>query len=66
MTHDTSYDDLSSQEIADELAGLDQEIEDCQVSIGKLRRSLKQKQDLRDSLIDIWSRKKQVKGWQKG
>jgi prefoldin subunit 5 len=66
MNHDEiSYDDLSSQELADEIAGLDKEIEDCQASLGKLRRSLKQKQDLRESLIEICTRKKQAKGWSK-
>ncbi len=58
MTHDEmSYDDLTSQELADEIAGLDKEIEDCQASLARTRRSLKQKQELRENLIDIWTRK---------
>lgn len=64
MTHDeTSYDDLSSEELADEIAGLDKEIEGCQASLVKLKRSLRQKQDLRETLIEICTRKQQVKGW---
>ena len=60
-----SYDDLTAEELSDEIAGLDKEIEDCQASIAKARRSLKQKQDLRDNLIEICSRKRQVRGWQR-
>jgi uncharacterized small protein (DUF1192 family) len=60
-----SYDDLTTEELSDEIAGLDQEIEDCQASIARARRSLKQKQDLRDTLIELCSRKRQVRGWQR-
>jgi uncharacterized coiled-coil protein SlyX len=66
MTYDeVSYDDLTIEELADEIAGLDKEIEDCQASLAKMRRSLKQKQELRESLIDIVSTRTQVKGWPK-
>lgn len=58
-----SYDDLSLEELADEISGLDKEIEDCQASLAKQRRSLKQKEDLRESLIEIISRRRNVKGW---
>lgn len=60
-----SYDDLTIEELADEIAGLDKEIENCQASLAKQRRSLKQKEDLRESLIDIVSRRKNIKGWSK-
>ena len=66
MTHDeTSYDDLSSEELADEIAGLDKEITDCQATLAKIRRSLRQKEELRENLIEISTRRKQVKGWQR-
>lgn len=58
-----SYDDLTVEELADEISGLDKEIENCQASLAKQRRSLRQKEDLRESLIDIVTRRKNIKGW---
>lgn len=58
-----SYGDLSFQELSDEISGLDKEIEDCQVSLAKLKRNLKQKQQLRDTLIEIASNKTKIKRW---
>lgn len=63
MSPDKAYDDLTAEELADEIAGLDLEIEACQTVIAKARKSLKQKTDLRESLIEIISRSRQVKGW---
>ena len=63
MSPDKAYDDLTPQDLADEISGLDGEIESYQKSIGNLRRLIKQKEGLRDSLIEIWSRHKQIKGW---
>lgn len=60
-----SYDDLTIEEIADEISGLDKEIENCQASLAKQRRSLRQKEDLRESLIEIVARRKNIKGWSK-
>ncbi len=66
MTRDEfSYDDLTIEELADEIAGLDKEIENCQASLAKQRRGLKQKEDLRESLIEIVSRRRSIKGWSK-
>ena len=62
---DISYGDLSPQELADEIAGLDKEIESCQASLAKLRRSLKQKEELRDSLVQIAAHLNTTKGWLK-
>lgn len=58
-----SYDDLTIEELTDEISGLDKEIENCQASLAKMRRSLKQKEDLRESLLDIVSRRKGSRGW---
>jgi uncharacterized small protein (DUF1192 family) len=58
-----SYDDLTVEELTDEISGLDKEIENCQASLAKMRRGLKQKEDLRETLIDILSRRKGIKGW---
>ncbi len=63
MSPDKAYVDLTDEELADEIAGLDSEIDSCQNSIAKLRKNLKDKQNLRESLIEILSRKKQIKGW---
>ncbi len=60
-----SYDDLTIEELADEIAGLDKEIDNCQASLAKQRRSLKQKEDLRESLIEIVARRRNIKGWSK-
>lgn len=63
MSPDRAYDDLTQQELTDEIRGLDTEIESCQNSLAKLRKELKQKTYLRESLIEICARKTQVKGW---
>jgi len=60
-----SYDDLTIEELADEISGLDKEIENCQASLAKQRRSLRQKEDLRESLIEIVARRRNIKGWSK-
>lgn len=65
MSPDKAYDDLTVEELADEIAGLDAEIESCQNYIAKLKKSIKQKSDLRESLLEILARSKQVKGWPK-
>lgn len=64
MSPEKAYDDLAPEDLADEIYGLDSEIESYQKSIGNLRRLIKQKEGLRDSLVEIWSRHKQIKGWQ--
>jgi prefoldin subunit 5 len=64
MSPEKAYEDLTPQELADEVAGLDDEIESCQNSLGKIRRAIKQKQDLRESLIEILTRSSQMRGWQ--
>ena len=66
MLHDkTCYDELSSEELYDEIQGLDKEIANCQGTITKVRKALRQKQELQDTLIDIWTRKSTLKGWQR-
>ena len=63
MTYELNYSDLTPQELADEIAGLDEEIASCQATLAKMKKSLKQKQNLRESLIDICSRRMQIRGW---
>lgn len=62
---EVDYGDLSDEELADEIAGLDREIENCQATLRKIVKGLKSKTQLRESLIDIASKKKQFKGWPK-
>lgn len=66
MSHDQElYEDLSTEELADEIAGLDKEIEGLQASIAKNRRCMKQKDELRETLIDILAANKQGKRWKR-
>jgi hypothetical protein len=66
MSHDQElYEDLSTEELADEIAGLDKEIEGLQVSIARNKRCLKQKDELRETLIDLLAINKQGKRWKR-
>lgn len=63
MSPEKAYDDLTPEELADEISGLDREIDSCQTTLSKIRKSLKQKMSLRESLIEISARHRQVRGW---
>lgn len=66
MSHDQEfYEDLSAEELADEIADLDKEIENLRVSITRNKRCLKHREELRESIIDILTTVKQAKGWKK-
>jgi hypothetical protein len=59
------YLDLNAEELADEIAGIDKEIEDCQSALARIRKSLNRKMELREMLIDRHKQLSQRKGWTK-
>lgn len=58
-----SVDDMSNEQLADELADLDQAIETDQTVIANARRRIRNNSQQRDTILDILSHQASRKGW---
>lgn len=60
------YEDFDLSELTDELAGVDRIIDQCQTKLSQIRKTMNQKMELREDLIDRIKLLSQIKGWQRG